>query len=123
MTALKKCIIPAQGEYNIDRSNVVLRDIFLCYKWRDSVELVEGHCMPDHIHMCLSILLKYSASHTIGFLKRKPAVRIHPELRHERRMTGLHFWTMGYCVSTVGLDEVRIRKYISEQEKLVTGSR
>lgn len=33
-------------------------------------------------------------------------------------MTGLHFWAKGYCVSTVGLDEERIRKYIREQEKL-----
>jgi len=36
-------------------------------------------------------------------------------------MTGLHFWATGYCVSTVGLDEQRIRQYIREQEKLETG--
>ena len=48
----------------------------------------------------------------IGFLKGKSAVRIHRELLRERRMTGLHFWAKGYCVSTVGLDEERIRKYI-----------
>ena len=51
------------------------------------VELVEGHCMPDHIHMCLSIPPKYSVSHTIGFLKGKSAVRIHRDLLHEKRMT------------------------------------
>jgi putative transposase len=68
--------------------------------------------------MCLSIPPKYSVSHTIGFLKGKSAVRIHRELLHERRMTGLHFWAKGYCVSTIGLDEGRIRKYIREQEKL-----
>jgi putative transposase len=39
----------------------------------------------------------------------------------ERRMTGLHFWATGYCVSTVGLDEAQIRKYIREQEKLESG--
>lgn len=44
-------------------------------------------------------------------------MRIHRELLHERRMTGLHFWATGYCVSTVGLDEERIRRYIREQEK------
>ena len=85
------------------------------------VALVEGHCMPDHIHMCLSIPPKYSVSHTIGFLKGKSAVRIHRDLLHERRMTGLHFWATGYCVSTVGLDEERIRKYIREQETFETG--
>jgi len=85
------------------------------------VELLEGHTMPDHIHMCLSIPPKLSVAHVIGFLKGKSAVRIHRELLKERRMTGLHFWATGYCVSTVGLDEERIRKYIREQEKLESG--
>ena len=80
------------------------------------VVLLEGHCMSDHIHMCLSIPPKYSVAHTIGFLKGKSAVRVHRELLHERRMTGLHFWATGYCVSTVGLDEDRVRQYIREQE-------
>ena len=85
------------------------------------VELLEGHSMPDHIHMCLSIPPKYSVAHTIGFLKGKSAVRIHRELLRERRMTGLQFWATGYCVSTVGLDEARVRQYIREQEKLESG--
>jgi len=80
------------------------------------VELLEGHCMPEYIHMCLSIAPKYSVAHTIGFLKGKSAVRIHRDSLRERRMTGLHFWASGYCVSTVGLDEQRIRRYIREQE-------
>ena len=82
------------------------------------VELVEGHAMPDHVHLCLSIPPKYSVAFTIGFLKGKSAVRIHRELLHERRMTGLHFWAAGYCVSTVGLDEARVRQYIREQEEM-----
>ena len=85
------------------------------------IELLEGHLMPDHIHMCLSIPPKYSVAHTIGFLKGKSAVRIHRELLHERRMTGLHFWATGYSVSTVGLDEERIRQYIRDKEKLESG--
>jgi putative transposase len=85
------------------------------------IELLEGHLMPDHVHLCLSIPPKYSVAHTIGFLKGKSAVRIHRELLHERRMTGLHFWATGYSVSTVGLDEDRIRQYIRDQEKLESG--
>ena len=81
------------------------------------VELLEGHAMPDHVHMCLSIPPKYSVSHTIGFLKGKSAVRIHRELLNKKRMTGLRFWARGYCVSTVGLDEAAVRRYIREQEK------
>jgi len=96
---------------------VILRE--LCRQ--KGVELLEGHLMPDHIHICLSIPPKYSVAHTIGFLKGKSAVRIHRELLHERRMTGLHFWATGYSVSTVGLDEQRIRQYIRDQEKLESG--
>lgn len=85
------------------------------------VELLEGKAKPDHIHMCLSIPPKYSVAFVIGFLKGKSAVRIHREVLKERRMTGLHFWSRGYCVSTVGLDEATIRKYIQEQDKLESG--
>jgi putative transposase len=60
-------------------------------------------------------------AHAIGSLKGKSAARIHRDLLQERRMTGLHFSATGYCVSTVGLDEERIRRYIHEQEKLETG--
>jgi len=86
------------------------------------VELLEGHLMPDHIHMCLSVPPKYSIAMVIGFLKGKSAVRIHRNVGL-RRMTGLHFWARGYCVSTVGLDEATIRRYIREQEKLESDQR
>ena len=80
------------------------------------VEMVEGHLMPDHIHMCLSIPPKYSVASAIGFLKGKSAVRIHREVLKAKRVKGLHFWSREYCVSTVGLDEDTIRKYIRKQE-------
>jgi putative transposase len=73
--------------------------------------------MPDHIHMCLSIPPKYSVANTVDFLKGKSAVRIRRDLLKERRMTGLHFWASGYCVSTVGLDEEAVRQYIREQDQ------
>jgi len=82
------------------------------------IELLEGHTMPDHIQMCLGIPPKHSVAFVLGFLKGKSAVRIHRELLHERRMSGLSFWAPGYCVSTVGLDEARVRQYIREQEEL-----
>ena len=96
------------------RIGLILRE--LCRQ--RGIELLEGHALPDHIHLCLSIPPRYSVAHTIGFLKGKSAVRIHRELLHERRMTGLHFWAVGYCVSTVGLDETRVRQDIREQEEL-----
>ena len=95
----------------------VLRD--LCRQ--RGIGLVEGHAMPDHVHLCLSIPPRYSVAHTVGFLKGKSAVRIHRELLRERRLVGLHFWATGYCVSTVGLDEAAVREYIRDQEKMESG--
>ena len=90
----------------------ILRD--LCRQ--RGVELLEGHLMPDHVHMCFRVPPKFGIAFVIGFLKGKSAVRIHRSIGN-KRVTGLHFWARGYCVSTVGLDEVTIRKYIREQEK------
>ncbi len=73
--------------------------------------------MPDHIHMCLKVPPKFSIAFVIGFLKGKSAVLIHRKILKVKKMSGLHFWARGYCVSTVGLDEASTRKYIREQEK------
>ncbi|GHV85128.1 IS200/IS605 family transposase ISDha13 [Spirochaetia bacterium] len=86
------------------------------------IELLEGHAMPDHIHMCISVPPKYSIAMTIGYLKGKSAIRIHREILGVKRgFTNKNFWTRGYCVSTVGLNEQQIRKYIQNQEKLDSG--
>ena len=81
------------------------------------VDLLEGHAMPDHVHLLVSIPPKYSVAHTVGFLKGKSAIRIHREyLGRQKNFTGFHFWSRGYCVSTVGLDEQGVREYIKNQE-------
>ena len=90
----------------------ILRD--LCEQ--KGVEVLEGHAMSDHVHLCLKIPPKYAVSYIVGFIKGKSAVRIHRELLKERRMTGLRFWAPGYWVSTVGRDEGTVRRYIREQE-------
>jgi putative transposase len=84
---------------------------------RSGVELVEGHALADHVHLCLSIPPKYRVANTVGFLKGKSAIRIHREyLGKDRNFSGFHFWARGYCVSTIGLDEKVIREYIRNQE-------
>ena len=83
------------------------------------IELLEGHAMPDHVHMLLSVPPKYSIAMTIGYLKGKSAIRINRDhLRVKGTLFGRSFWSRGYCVSTVGYDEATIKKYIEEQEKL-----
>ena len=82
------------------------------------VELVEGHAMSDHVHVCLSIPPKFSVANTVGFLKGKSAIQIHRRyLGKQRNFTGYHFWARGYCVSTVGLNEDVVRAYIRNQEE------
>ena len=101
------------------RVGAILRE--LCeYK---GIDILEAHAMPDHIHMCISVPPKFSIAMTVGYLKGKSAIRINKELsgREPKGFTNKSFWTRGYCVSTVGLDEKLVREYILNQEKLDTG--
>lgn len=102
--------------FNNIRSSVgeILRD--LCrYK---GVEIIEGHLMPDHVHMLVSIPPKLSVSSIMGYLKGKSSLMIfdrHANLKY--KFGNRKFWSEGYYVSTVGLNEATIQKYIREQEK------
>jgi len=81
------------------------------------VEIIEGHIMPDHIHLLLSIPPKYSVSSFLGYLKGKSSLMIfdmHANLKY--KYENRKFCAEGYYVSTVGLIESTIRKYIREQE-------
>lgn len=81
-------------------------------------KIVEGHLMPDHVHMCLSIPPKYAVSNVVGYIKGKSAIAIARRFRgRERNFTGEVFWARGYFVSTVGLDEAMVRAYIRRQEQ------
>lgn len=83
------------------------------------VEIMEGHAMPDHIHLVLRIPPKFSVALVVGYLKGKSAIQIHREaLGVKMGFTGKHFWSRGYCVSTVGLDEATVRAYVRNQEEL-----
>ncbi len=80
-------------------------------------EVLEGHMMPDHVHMLISIPPKYSVAQVVGYIKGKSAIHIARNfLGHRRNYTGEHFWARGYHVSTVGRDEATVREYIRTQE-------
>ena len=77
----------------------------------------EGHLMPDHVHMMISIPPKYAVSQVVGFMKGKSAIHIaRTYAGRKRNYVGQHFWARGYFVSTVGRDEQVIREYIRHQE-------
>jgi putative transposase len=78
----------------------------------------EGHLMPDHVHMLISIPPKHAVSQVVGDITGKSAIhlaRVYGE--RKRNFTGQHFWARGYFVSTVGRDEATIRAYIQHQER------
>ena len=55
----------------------------------------------------------------MGMLKGKTAIKLFksfPALK-KKPYWGNHFWSRGYCVSTIGLDENKIRKYVRYQEE------
>ena len=79
--------------------------------------IVEGHLMPDHVHMCIAIPPKYSVASVIGFLKGKSALAIARRFGgRERNFNGEHFWARGYAVSTVGFELEQVKAYIRDQE-------
>ena len=82
------------------------------------VEIIEGHLMPDHVHMLVTIPPKISVAQFMGYLKGKSALMIfdkHANLKY--KFGNRHFWAEGYYVSTVGLNEASVAKYIKEQEQ------
>ena len=73
--------------------------------------------MADHVHMLVLIPPKISVSSFMGYLKGKSALMMfdkHANLKY--KFGNRHFWSEGYYVSTVGLNEATVRKYICEQE-------
>ncbi|MGX6961859.1 IS200/IS605 family transposase [Vagococcus sp. CF-49] len=102
--------------YNQYRESLIENFRRLCsYK---GVEIIEGHLMPDHVHILVSIPPKLSVSQFMGYLKGKSALMMfdkHANLKY--KFGNRHFWSEGYYVSTVGLNEATIKKYIQEQEK------
>jgi len=78
----------------------------------------EGHLMPDHVHIMISILPKHAVAQVVGYIKGKSAIHIARTYTGRRRnFVGQHFWARGYFVSTVGRDEAAVREYIGNQER------
>ena len=89
-----------------------LGQIFHALARQKECQIVEGHLMSDHVHMCIAIPPKHPVASVIGFLKGKSAIAI-------ARLCGkggMHFWARGYAVSTVRFELEQVRQYIREQD-------
>jgi putative transposase len=97
---------------------LVARDVRVLSAWRE-VEVWELSVQPDHVHVVCSIPPKVSVSEYMGLLKGKLAIKLfksYPKLK-QKPYWGNHFWARGYFVSTVGVDEDMIRRYVRHQEE------
>ncbi len=107
--------------YRILTGNVakfVEKEIRKLCEWK-KCEVYEMSIMSDHVHIIIEILPKNAISEIVGILKGKTAIKIMKTFQELRQKTywGNHFWSKGYCVSTIGIDEEKIRKYVKYQEE------
>ena len=87
-------------------------------EWK-GVEVLELSVREDHVHLVVDMPPQKSVAGLMGFLKGKTAIKLfksYPGLR-SKPYWGNHFWSRGYCVSTIGMDEEKIRKYVRYQEE------
>lgn len=100
-------------------SEILVRNqIYRLCGQKDQMSIEEINIQPDHVHLILSIPPKYSVSETMGYLKGKLARKLFDSQKElTKRYWGKHIWTRGYCVSTIGLDEEKIKKYVKWQQE------
>ena len=94
------------------------QQIYQLCQQKEMVEVLELNVQADHVHLVVCIPPKYAVSNFMGYLKGKLALRMFNQYEQlGRRYWGRHLWSKGYCVSTIGLDEDKIRKYVKWQEQ------
>jgi putative transposase len=95
------------------------REIIKLTSQKEGLEIIEMNVQPEHVHLVMWIPPKYAVSDVMGYLKGKLALKIFGRYEWLRqKLWGNHLWSRGYCVSTIGIDEERIR-----QARSVAGSK
>jgi putative transposase len=100
-----------------DIKDYVKKKIRAICEWKH-IEILEMTTMHDHVHLVAIIPPKLSISEVMGVLKGKRAVAIFRQTKRLRTKPywGNHSWSRGYCVTTVGMGEEKIRRYVKYQE-------
>ncbi len=100
----------------------VKQEIRNLLRQKEGIEIIEMNVQSDHVHLVVWIPPKYAVSAVMGYLKGKLAIRIFQ--RYEKlgkQFWGRHLWGRGYCVSTVGIDETRIREDTCNGKRIKSG--
>ena len=97
-----------------NKAEVMVRnELYKLCGQKHQIQIEEINIQSDHIHLIISIPPKYSVSETMGWLKGKTAIKLFQKQKNlSRQYWGRHIWARGYCVSTIGLNEQQIRKYV-----------
>jgi putative transposase len=100
-----------------DVGTFVERAIRSMCEWKGA-EVLELKVLVDHVHLVVDMPPRESVADLMGLLKGKTAIKLFKSYQGLRKKPywGNHFWSRGYCVSTVGVDEEQIRKYVRYQE-------
>ena len=87
------------------------------------VEIEEVNIQREHIHLMMVIPPKYAVAEVVGRMKGWTSKIFRERYRLFKNVYGENevMWSTGYFVSTVGIDEEIIRRYIKYQEALDTG--
>jgi putative transposase len=88
-------------------------------KYYPEIEYLERNIQPDHVHLVVNFPPKYSIAQVVQVMKQNTgkALRDKFEFIRKRYYGRGGIWSAGYFVSTVGLDEDTIRKYVKYQER------
>lgn len=89
----------------------------------NSVEVVELNVQPEHVHLVIIIPPKYSVSKVVEIIKSRSAKIIRKEVQWLEKLydSTNSMWTVGYFVSTVGIDEDLVRRYVKNQQQQDSG--
>ena len=107
-----KVLVKGVGEYLIQKMDEVRKKY-------PEIEYVQRNIQPDHVHLVLSFPPKYSIAKVVQIIKSNTGKAMWEkfEFLRERYYGRGGIWSAGYFVSTVGLDEKMIERYVSYQEK------
>ncbi|MDR1418615.1 MAG: IS200/IS605 family transposase [Endomicrobium sp.] len=82
------------------------------------VEYIEINVRADHVHMVVSFPPKYTIAKIVQIIKTNTSKEMFEKFKIlKERYRTKHIWSIGYYVSTVGLDEEAIKQYVKYQEK------
>ena len=115
-------------KYRLKLLNPGLQDhlkkaIYEIAKSMPGVRIEEINVQRDHLHIMAVIPPEYAVSDVVGRIKGKTSAifrekyRLFKNVYREKEV----LWSPGYFVSTVGIDEQIIRRYIKYQQALDLG--